>query len=104
MSTPVLTPLDTPIFDDDVIADMETRYDGEVACEHPWGCELHAVMLIRMRCCGASHMFCLLHGLHTVEEMRFYLRASIEPYCVHCNRIFRRCTPLEQVARVVMPI
>jgi hypothetical protein len=58
VSAPLLTPLDSPVFDDDVIAGMEERFDDPVTCR---GCERSAVAVARMRCCGTSGPICGEH-------------------------------------------
>lgn len=55
---PTLTPLDTPVFDEDVIADMEKRLDTPPSCEARERCERPATVVLRHRCCGLSELVC----------------------------------------------
>jgi hypothetical protein len=54
VTIPVLTPLDSPIFDDDVVADLEANQADEVACET---CSEAAEVRIVLRCCRTHVLF-----------------------------------------------
>ncbi|ALJ20395.1 hypothetical protein [Microbacterium sp. No. 7] len=66
MSAPLLTPLDSPIFDDDVISEMEEHLNDAAACETDEcvrGAEVRAVA----RCCGRTTLLCTEH-LHLARR------------------------------------
>lgn len=55
MSAPVLTPLETPIWDDDIVEEMDARVP--LVCAMP-DCGGEAVVLLAIRCCGADAYYC----------------------------------------------
>ncbi|MDQ1206183.1 hypothetical protein QE377_002542 [Microbacterium sp. SORGH_AS 862] len=58
MSIPTLTPLETPIFDDDVIAEMEQHVDEVLACCR---CVAEATSICITTCCKAQFPICPPH-------------------------------------------
>lgn len=107
MSTPTLTPLETPIFDDDVIASMEEHADDEVSCDMP-DCDAPAHVLALTRCCRSEDRLCERHywaGRKAVEEMAAlssFLGCAIQ--CRLCGHVFPGGAVFDDLFRVVMPI
>jgi len=82
MSAPVLTPLETPIFDDDVIADLEEHIGDEVMCERPAGCDRPAVArMVVLRGCPKVRAGCQEH----IDTSRAWLDANLMR-CRRCDR------------------
>lgn len=95
MSIPILTPLDSPIFDEDVLTEMSEHVDDDVAClVH--GCEAAATVRLVFRCCGASGPLCKEH----LEVKRFLVAMNPFLVCGYCGRKFL-FPGFEQVFRVV---
>lgn len=62
MTAPTLTPLDTPLFDDDVIADLEEHIGDSPSCEAPKGCDEVAVARFVVVCpCRKVRLGCAPH-------------------------------------------
>lgn len=95
---PELTVLDTPIFDDMVIVDLEKHWDDEIACDAP-NCDRHAVWAIQNRCCGFTMVGC---DPHKRELERFALDDAGRTimYCLSCEHEFPEAKSLEDVAIV----
>jgi hypothetical protein len=82
-----LTPLDSPIFDDDVLAEMEGHVDEVIPCG---GCGDRAAWRVEMRCCHADGFVCSkcrarMRGNALLQEI---LRGSRANKCVHCDHEF----------------
>lgn len=93
MSLPVLTPLDTPIFDEDVIAELEEHFDDTPTCKH---CEESALVRPRMKCCGASTLWCVWHRAEKRGELSGLLLAGTVN-CLECSHTFGWLTPISEV-------
>lgn len=64
MSVPLLTPLESAIFDEDVIADLEAHFDDDLACTVD-DCGKAASVTVAMRCCSRPQVV-----KAAVDEMR----------------------------------
>lgn len=93
VSTPTLTPLDTPIFDDDIITEVEKRIDEPVTCR---GCDRVAVAIARLKCCGTSGLICEWH----IERARLSIADCPDVECAYCAADISRRTFDEIVALV----
>lgn len=97
MPAPLLTPLDTPIFDDDVIAEMEQHLDDVPPCI---ACAQTATIRATMLCCGDAAFYC------TRCFVRWLLRfntvsALAKIYCGNCGQDFGYRPKPSSVFRVV---
>ncbi|MBN9176097.1 MAG: hypothetical protein J0I43_01825 [Microbacterium sp.] len=82
MSVPLLTPLDSPIFDEDVIAGLDEHFDEVPRCEAPKGCDKPAThrLVIVCPCRRWSRCGCTVH----VATSLGYL-ATMSPRCGLCH-------------------
>jgi hypothetical protein len=81
---PLLTPLDSPIFDEDVIAVIEDHLDDEVACEAPRSCTDVAVARFVVLCtCRKSRLGC---ARHIAQTKRWFDEGGIIR-CLSCRVI-----------------
>lgn len=87
---PMLTPVETPIFDDLVVEELEKHWDDTVQCE---ACETAASSRVSHRCCNFGIRVCD-HHLHIVEKNAAE-RCAAHPHlkCVRCGREFIHPTP-----------
>ncbi|WP_336642310.1 hypothetical protein [Microbacterium sp. MMO-56] len=97
MTVPVLTPLDSPIFDDDVIAEIESRLEEVPPCVV---CAATAELRIEMRCCNEDALLCKpcfqrWCAQVAVASVRFNLT------CAHCGADLWRYCDLANLVRVV---
>lgn len=79
MSAPLLTPLDTPIFDDDVIAEMEEHADDVPQCICWMGAPCPAIATHSASCnacTGLIGLVCATHAMAVVEDRRVAVHAS----------------------------
>ena len=81
MSAPLLSPVDTPIYDDMIVEDMQERFDDEVMCKMG---DMPASSRLVMRCCGNSAVLCDEH----VARERLAVALMIRGRCKHCRRYF----------------
>lgn len=88
MSAPLLTPLDTPIFDEDVITDLEGRVEDDLNCQHG-GCTNAADLRAVMRCCRRYGLMCTTCRDDSEARVEF-AAAFTEICCGHCEHEFPR--------------
>tara|TARA_B100000378_G_C18010278_1_gene400381 strand:+ start:153 stop:458 length:306 start_codon:yes stop_codon:yes gene_type:complete len=88
VSTPLLTPLDTPIFDEDVITDIEGRVEDDLNCQHP-GCTNAADVRVVMRCCRRYGLVCSTCRDDTEARVEM-ASAFTEVCCGDCGHEFPR--------------
>lgn len=105
MSTPLLTPLESAIFDEDVIADLEAHFDDDLACTVD-DCGKAASVTVAMRCCSTrTWVVCDEHlevGRRQAERaLASMLFRGRRPKCVGCGHRFARGAVFEDVYRVV---
>lgn len=84
MTVPLLTPLDTPIFDEDVIAEIEEHLDDVVPCVGPT-CEAPAWWQVIMVCCGAAFPMCDEHRARHRTRATFILAIHAGTFCKVCK-------------------
>lgn len=85
MSAPLLSPVDTPIYDDLIIEQLNDRFEDEVSCVD---CEMTAEWRLTMRCCGDSAMLC---GSHRDSVRQWSAAGELKPHrkvCTHCKHRF----------------
>lgn len=95
MSAPLLTPLDTPIFDEDVLGHIEEHADDAPTCD---ACERPAAVRFVHRCCGVAELVCAPH-LEACE--RWLEQRSRTVHCTICKEQFLPPVSVEKVAKVV---
>jgi|GEM_PF-2318981 len=101
MSLPLLTPLDTPIFDEDVIAEMEEHFDDVVPCL-PDDCGEPAVLLLANRCCSAGITVCARHYARCRAWWAvFVLLHRHSMTCISCGHVCTAGTPFEEAFKEV---
>jgi hypothetical protein len=78
MSAPLLTPLDSPIFDEDVITEMEDHSDEEVMCMRA---DAAAIAQLLTTCCSAGYLVCEGH----LQKSRETIQRSMSVRCKTCR-------------------
>lgn len=79
--TEMLTPLDTPIFDDDIVEEMDARVPLD--CAFP-DCQIEASVRVQIRCCDRGSYYCESH--HAQERRnRAILLAITRTRCRGCD-------------------
>lgn len=83
MSVPLLSPVDTPIYDDLIVEDMQERFGDVVSCEAPKGCDREAAarLVVVCPCQRWSRCGCDEHVTASVN----YLSAGVAR-CGKCAR------------------
>ena len=87
---PMLTPVETPIFDDQLVEELEKHWEDELQCE---ACETVASSRVSHRCCNFGIRVCD-HHLHIVEKnVAERCAANARLKCVKCGREFTNPAP-----------
>jgi hypothetical protein len=95
----MLTPLDSAIFDDDVVEEMESRFDEVLPCKR---CSTEAKVLLITRCCKLRGVLCEVHAKEYRAECEIVLKRSFGGVrCPHCENRFENFAQFEDVVRVV---
>lgn len=81
---PTLTPLETPIFDDDIISEMEETFSR--VCRMP-ECDRPSVVRIIIRCCGAHASYCA-ECAAVLRRNRAVMLAVATTRCATCGHSF----------------
>lgn len=84
MSTPLLTPLESAIFDEDVIAEMEKHIDDAVPCIAP-NCTHPAWWRLTLSCCGSSFPMCDAHVKRHKARASEVLATYAGTFCRVCR-------------------
>lgn len=95
---PMLTPADTPIFDEFVIADFEKHWDEELCCAM---CEVPPVVDVCMTCCPFHAALCATHLQTTRAATHIQAVATNGVRCKTCYHDFPGVRTLDEVAKVV---
>lgn len=90
-----LTVLETPIYDDLIIEQMDL--DDEPECSAP-DCTVAAVAALVSRCCRITYLTCASHLIWWSGNVRA-LHVSIS--CVHCHHTWPAPHTLDDIYRVV---
>jgi uncharacterized protein with PIN domain len=98
MSTPLLTPAQTPIFDDLVISELEEHFDDEVPCVV--SAEHAAEVRVQCRGCGTGVLACTGHAEKMRADVERMIAASLLGF-VACSRCKRFGWSFDEIAKVV---
>lgn len=98
MTAPLLTPLESAIFDEDVIAEMEGNLDDTIQRER---CESVATLHVTIRCCGESALWCGAHWDRWRYRLLDGLMRGAVPICGACKHRFPEAREASDIARVV---
>lgn len=87
MTVPLLTPADTPIFDDLVIGDLEKHWEETLRCEFD---DAEAEWQLTWRCCSKISVVCDVHYKTHRRQVRVTQAAAKAGgmtwlRCPHCN-------------------
>jgi hypothetical protein len=82
MTAPMLTPLDSAIFDDDVVGEMEEHFHEDVACTIA-GCGQEAAWRVTLVCCALSNVICSTHLENWASRVR--AQTGQEAVCNKCH-------------------
>lgn len=98
MTAPLLTPLETPIFDEDVIKEMEGNLDEVIPCGI---CDAQAFIRVSMRCCGDPAMWCRPHWAIWRTNLLMNLAVAAWSRCTTCGHTFPAGSRVPDVVREV---
>lgn len=100
MTAPLLTPADTAIYDDDVIADLEHRDVLPCAVS---GCANVIRWRLVLKCpCRQTAVFCRWHKLSRMLRLSRLLRSPfVIVSCGVCEHVFPHRTPVGEVVTEV---
>jgi len=100
MSAPILTPRETPIFDDDVIAEMSAHLHEDVPCMQA-GCPMPADWQLIARCCGDRRFICSDHLASAAANWDEVLGRDAAR-CASCEHLYGHGVSFGDVFRVVV--
>lgn len=98
MSTPLLTPVESPIFDDLVIAELEEHFDEDVPCHV--SSEHAAEVSVQCRGCGSGVAVCDEHAERIRHDVDEAIAASALGFVV-CQRCKAMGFSFDEIAAVV---
>lgn len=94
---PILGPTETPIFDDLIIEQMESRLDDTIQCEV---CENTAQFKVSHACCGFAVLICVPHMKNVEANAAADCASNPQMRCARCGTVFTNPTP-ETIYKVV---
>lgn len=96
MSIPLLTPFDTALWDDELIADLESR--DVLSCDI---CTREACAVVTIRCGCQQERYCARHYRKWERRIRRFMRNADLLICGVCQQVWAFPT-LEDVFKVVI--
>lgn len=90
---PALTPLETPIFDDEIISYLEEILSS--VCRMP-NCDRRPAVRIAIRCCGANASYCA-ECAAGLRQTRAIMLAKAATRCATCGHSFAAGTDYSAV-------